>query len=123
RFVGINTFDACCSFPRLKVYGLVFEKLIEPETPAFAAKAGLLETTEWSIHVGRRAIDTDLTCAQTPRHPLGILIRAGPDSAAQAIGRAIGDAYGVGLVLERNHREDRPEYFFLGYARCRIWYG
>jgi hypothetical protein len=71
---------------------------------AFEATKGQLDAATSAI-----AVDVDLANAQ----PLGHahLARAAfrPDAGDEAVVRAVGDAHGVGLVVEGDHGQDRTE--------------
>src|SRR5438309_4880913 len=87
--------------------------LFHPEAPALAADAALLEAAEGGVEEVDAVVD--------PHHPgadaLGQLDPPGrvarEHHAAEAVGRIVGDADGLVLVLEGNDRDHRPENLLL----------
>src|SRR5690606_18581076 len=97
----------------LELQRLVLEVLLEPVAPELAAVAGLLVAAEGRERIEGPAVDVDLTGAHAPGDALRALVARGPDGAGEAVGRAVGDAHGVVLVLVGDDREHRAEDLLL----------
>src|SRR5882724_10239715 len=58
-------------------------------------------------------VDPDHACLQLAREAMRTLARARPDSAAESVFGAVGDAQGLFVVLEGQHGDEGAEDFFL----------
>ena len=78
--------------------------------PSSRPMPGSLEPAE-RRRVAHRAVavDREVPGLDATGHPDGATDVAGPDRPRQAVGRVVGLGDRVGLVVERHHRDDRPE--------------
>ena len=80
----------------------------------FPPDSGLLVATERGVRrVEVIAVGPHPTGLDATAHPVGDVHIAAPHARAQPVQRVVGDGQGVGRVLERGHRQHRPEDFFL----------
>src|SRR5437867_624689 len=114
RWVGRGGFPAMWSGglrTRLRVAedGLQLEELLEARLAPLAAVARLFVAAEGGAQVGLRAVHVDVAGADLPGHPARALEVAGGHVAREPVGRVVGDADRVRLVLVWDDGEDRPE--------------
>ena len=78
--------------------------------------AGFLHSAErqFDAAAGAIAVDENLAAPHRPSDANRAPGVARPDARDQAIRRAIGEADGVGFVIEGQHRENRAEDFVIG---------
>ena len=80
----------------------------------FPADAGLLVTAEGGVgRVEVVAVGPDPAGLDAAPHAVGDVHVAAPDARAQSVEGVVGDGQGVRRVLERGHRQHRPEDFLL----------
>src|SRR5262249_37048025 len=89
---------------------LDLEELLESPAPQLPSPTRLLVPAERRHGVeAAHAAHVDLTGAQAAGDPLGPAAIAGEDGPVQAVGRVVGDADGVVLVVAGDDRHDGPE--------------
>src|ERR1700726_4375050 len=75
-----------------------------------AAEAGVALATPWQPHIGITiGVDPDGAGAGALGKTLGPDHVPAPDTRGEAIGRAVGDPQGIGLVLELDDADDGSE--------------
>src|SRR5215470_18189513 len=83
---------------------------VQSVRPQLAAQPGLLEAAERGpVADGGMGVDRQVAGLDRPRHPQRAAQVLGPDRLGQPVGGVIGDPHRVRLVLERHHRNHRPE--------------
>src|SRR5581483_12081772 len=90
-------------------HGLDLEVLLEPEPAPLAAVARLLVAAERRGPLVGSAVEVDIAGADAARDPPRALDVTRGHVARQAIGRVVGDAHGLLLVLVADDGQHRPE--------------
>src|SRR3954468_716941 len=86
---------------------------MQAEDTAVAADAGHLEPAERRLVVALHRVDADVAAAQLARHAVAAHRVGGPDVVVKTERRAVGERYGLVLVVERLHDDDRSEELLL----------
>src|SRR5437870_4415112 len=101
------------------------ERVERGVTGLAVAVAGLLPAAEWQVRLGARraGVDVDDARLEVAHRPEGRVRVAGEDRRRQAVVGLVERGHRLGVAIDRDDRQDRPEDLLLGDAVHRLHAG